>query len=101
MDYEETRNQKIQEIQKRQMEEQKQAENEARISTAIRGLLTEEARTRLNNVKLVNKEAYLKAVQVILYLEKAGQLEGKVDENQLKQLLDKISSKKEIKIRRK
>ena len=101
MDYDELKKQSLEEHKKRQMEEQALAETEARIDSAVRGLLSEEARTRLNNVRLVNKDLYLKAVQIILYLQKAGQLQGKVEEEQLKQLLDKVSQKREINIRRK
>ncbi len=101
MDYDELGKQRLQELRKRQLEEQAVLEAEAKINSAVRSLLTEEARTRLNNVRLVNKEQYLKVAQVILYLQKAGQLQGKISEDELKQLLDRMSSKREIKIRRK
>ncbi len=101
MDYDESGEQKLQELRKRQLEEQAVLEAEAKINSAVRSLLTEEARTRLNNVRLVNKEQYLKTAQIILYLQKAGQLQGKISEDELKQLLDRVSSKREIKIRRK
>lgn len=101
MDYDESGKHRLQELRKRQLEEQAVLEAEAKINSAVRSLLTEEARTRLNNVRLVNKEQYLKVAQVILYLEKAGQLQGKISEDELKQLLDRMSSKREIKIRRK
>ena len=101
MDYDELGKQRLEELRKRQLEEQAVLEAEAKINSAVRSLLTEEARTRLNNVRLVNKEQYLKVAQVILYLQKAGQLQGKIGEEELKQLLDRMSSKREIKIRRK
>ena len=97
MDYEEMKKKKMEELQKRQLEE----EAEIKISSMLRSLLDEEARTRLGNVKLVNKELYLKAVQAIFYLQRAGQLQGKIGEEELKQLLDKMRSKKEIVIKRK
>ena len=65
---------------------QAQIEAEAKIASVLRGLLTETARTRLNNVKLVNRELYLKAVQAILYLANAGQLQGKLGEEELRSL---------------
>jgi len=101
MDYEQIKSQKMEELKKQQEEEQMQVEAEAKIASMVRGLLTEKARTRLNNVRLVNKELYLKAVQIILYLQKAGQLQGKLEENTLKEILDKVRNKKEIKITRK
>ena len=81
MDYDELRKQRLQELRKRELDEQAVLEAEAKINSAVRSLLTEEARTRLNNVRLVNKEQYLKVAQVILYLQKAGQLQGKIGED--------------------
>jgi len=101
MDLEEAKKQKLQELRKKQLEEQAQAEAEAKISLAVKSLLEEQARTRLNNVKLVNKELYFKAVQAILYLQRAGQLQGKLSEDALKNLLDRLRDKREIKIKRK
>ncbi len=83
----------------RHLEEQRLAEE--KIGLAVRSLLTEGARTRLNNVRLVNSDLYLRVVQVILYLNRAGQLQEKVSEEELKQLLERASSKREIKIKRK
>ena len=101
MDYEEIKGQKMEEMKKRQREEEMQEMAEAKIALAIRSLLSEEARNRLNNVKVVNKQLYLKAVQAILYLQRAGQLQGKIEEQELKMLLEKLRNKKEIKITRK
>jgi len=101
MEYEEARRRKLEEFQKNRLEEQAAAEAETKLDLAVRNLLTEEARQRLNNVRLVNRQLYLKAVQVILYLAKAGQLQGRLGEEELKALLEKVRDKKEIKIRRK
>jgi len=95
MDYEEARKQKLEALKKQE------AEAEAKIGAIVRSLLSDEARTRLNNVRLVNTELYLKAVQAILYLQNARQLQGKVSEQDLKQLLGKMGERKEIKITRK
>lgn len=97
MDYEELKRRKTEALEKRQMEE----ESEARISSMLRGVLTEEARARLGNVRLVNKELYLKAVQAVIYLQRAGQLQEKVGEEELKELLERLRSKREITIKRK
>jgi len=99
MDYEELKRQKLEDLKKRQEEEQVEAE--AKIGSAVRSLLSEPARTRLNNVRLVNKELYLRAVQAILYLQRAGQLQGRLEESDLKLLLDRMRNKREIKIKRK
>lgn len=101
MDYEEAKRQKLEELQKKQLEEQQREEAEGRIAMAVRSLLSEEARTRLSNVALVNRELYLKAAQVILFLQESGRLKGKISDDELKLVLERLSSKREIKIKRK
>ena len=101
MEYDEIKGQRMEELKKRQLEEERQEETEAKIALIIRSLLTDEARNRLNNVKIVNQQLYLKTVQTILYFQNAGQLQGKMDEEELKMLLEKLRNKKEIKITRK
>ena len=101
MDYEEIKRQKMEELKQRQLKEQQRDEREAKIATVTRSLLEEKAMERLNNVKIVNKELYLKVIQLVLYLQRAGQLQGKIGDEELKQLLEKIRNKKEIKITRK
>ena len=101
MDYEEIKRQKMEELKQRQLKEQQRDEREAKIATVTRYLLEEKAMERLNNVKIVNKELYLKVIQLVLYLQRAGQLQGKIGDEELKQLLEKIRNKKEIKITRK
>ena len=81
--------------------EQKQLQAELELQAIVRRLLDDSARARLNNIKLVNNELYLRAVQAIIYLYQAGRLRQKIDEEQLKQLLGELSAKKEIKIKRK
>lgn len=101
MKYDEIKEQRMEELKKRQLEEERQEETEAKIALITRSLLSDEARNRLNNVKIVNQQLYLKTVQSILYLQNAGQLQGKIEEQELKMLLEKLRNKKEIKITRK
>ncbi len=101
MDYEELKKQKTGELQKKQADEQQRLEAEAKMDSVLRSLLSEEAKARLGNVKLVNNELYYKAVQAIVYLANAGQLQGKMQEDELRLLLDKIRNKKKINIKRK
>ena len=82
-------------------EEQRQGEAEAQLSAVLRKVLTDEARTRLNNVKLVNKDLYLKVSQALIYFVQAKRLQGKMGDAELKDLLSKMSAKKEINIKRK
>lgn len=103
MEEEDLRQKKMEELKKKYAEqqeaEQKQLEAEMQVSSIMRALLTEEARTRLNNVKLVNRDLYAKAAQAIIYLYQSGNFEGKISEPELKKLLAKLSAKKETKIR--
>lgn len=85
----------------RQIDEQKRAEQEMQVDALLKGILTQEAKTRLSNVRLVNQELYEKAIQAVLYLANAGQLSGKLNEEDLKALLSRLNAKKEITIKRK
>ena len=79
----------------------KQIQAEQQLSNMLSILLESNAKNRLNNIKLANKALYLKAAQTIIYLYQEGQLNGKLSEEDLKSLLQKINPKKEINIRRK
>ncbi len=101
MGEEQAKDQQLAELKKRMLERQKAAEAEAQLNKVVGSLLSAEARTRLNNVKLVNKELYLKAVQAIVYLYNSGRADGKMSEGQLKNLLGQLRNKRQITIRRK
>ena len=102
---EEIKKKKMQEMQQsagQQEAEQAQAQMEAQLDSMLRSVLTPEAKSRLSNIRLVNKELYLKVAQSLLYLAKAGQVQGKIDDAQLKTLLEKARGpKREISIKRK
>ena len=105
MEYEEIQDQKLKDLRTQAIEQQekqkKQIDAEMQLEDALKVLLSLEAKARLGNVKLVNKPLYLKAAQVILYLYKTGKATGKISDEQLKELLKKLSEKKEISIKRK
>ncbi|MFH1240642.1 MAG: DNA-binding protein [Candidatus Diapherotrites archaeon] len=86
-----------------QMQQQnQQLEIEAKLDEVARKILTPEAKARLGNVKLVNRELYINAIQTLLYLYQQGQIQSKIDEADLKLLLEKIrAGKREISITRK
>lgn len=88
---------------KQQAEQEKRTEAETQIQTILKNVLTEEARTRLNNVKLVNEELYYKAVQTIITFAQSQRITEKISDAQAKQLLEKLNNigKKEIRIKRK
>ncbi len=81
--------------------EQQENDAEERLAAMVKGLVTEGARTRLFNVKLVNRGLYLKALQTIVMLARNRQLSAKLDEDQMRGLLAQLNDKKEIHIKRK
>lgn len=98
----EIKQRKMEEIKKKYEEQQAALQQEQQLDAIVRQILTEKAKARLGNVKLVNRELYLNAVRAIIYLYNAGQISSKIDEPQLKILLKKLSGeKREIKIKRK
>lgn len=103
-DLEEIRKKKLQEMQfqmNNQQEQQKEQEAEIQIESILRQILSPKAKSRLTNIKLVNKQKYMQVVQSLLYISKIGKLNEKISDEQLKKLLEKIQpKKKEIKIRR-
>ncbi|MFH1663321.1 MAG: DNA-binding protein [archaeon] len=105
MNPEEIKEKKANELKERYSEEIKQQERqielENQIDSAMKLVLAEEARARLSNVRLVNRELYLKAAQSLIYLYKTGKVQGKVQEKELKKLLEQLSAKREISIKRK
>lgn len=105
MEYDDIREQKLQEIKaemlKQQEKQKKAAEAETQLDEALRLALSPGAKERLANVRIVNKNTYLKVAQGILYLYRTGRVRGKISEEQLKEFLKKISEKKEIRIKRK
>jgi programmed cell death protein 5 len=102
---EEIKKKKMQEMQQEaggQEAQQAEAQMEAQLDSMLRSVLTPEAKARLSNIRLVNKELYLKVAQSLLYLAKSGQIQGKIDDAQLKALLEKArGQKREISIKRK
>ncbi|MFA6048502.1 MAG: DNA-binding protein [Candidatus Micrarchaeia archaeon] len=74
---------------------------DAQVRSAMRAVLDAAAYERLSNIKISNAELYAQLVQVIAYLYQNGQLKGKVGEEQLKELVSRIISKRrETTIRR-
>ncbi len=93
------------ELKQQQLEQQKINEREQaaemQVTSLARKLLEEDAMLRLNNVRLVNKDLYLKAVQAVLMMYKAGQFTGKLNDAETKIVLERLSQKREINIKRK
>lgn len=88
-------------LEKSRSRQEQELQAELKINQVLNKLLTDEAKARLNNVRLVKKELFQAALQTIVYLAQQGQIESKIDDQQLKSLLEKLIEKKEISIRRK
>lgn len=93
---EEVRRRKLLELQ-RQMEEERrrreeQAALEARREALLRRILTEEARSRLANVKLVKPEVARAVEDYVIQLVQAGRLAPPVGEDVVVELLIRLDS---------
>ncbi len=103
---EEIKNQKMEEL-KKKLEAQKEAEKQAevietQIEVLLKQILSPEAKTRLGNVKLVNKDLWLQVSQSLIYLVKTGKINKRIEDTELKRLLAEVSGrKKQIRIKRK
>ncbi len=92
------RQKKLAEMQEQQasakMQEEQKAALEAQRQAILRQILTEEARQRLTNVKLVRPEL-VEAVEVrLIQLAQQGAINDKLDDAQLKDILRKIQGQK-------
>ncbi len=100
------RQQRMEELKARmaqqQNAEQQAVEAEQQLDGLLRQVLEPEAKARLSNIRLVNRELYYKTAQTIAYIAKSGKLHQKISEAELKKLLERLSPpKKEIRIKRK
>jgi programmed cell death protein 5 len=76
-----------------QIEQQKQA--------LLRQILSEEARRRINNLKMIKPEFATQLELQLIQLAQAGRIHVPLTDEQLKELLAKLqSTKRDIKIRR-
>lgn len=98
---EDTRQAYMQKMLEESKKKEREAQAEQALNQILKNLLTDEAKQRLYTVRLVNNPLFTQAVQAIVYLSRNGQIEEKLTDVQLKQLLEKLSTKKETTIRRK
>ena len=92
------RQKKLAELQEQQasaqMQEEQKAAHEAQKQAILRQILTEEARQRLTNVKLVRPQL-AEAVEVrLIQLAQQGAISDKLSDSQLKDILRKIQGQK-------
>ena len=99
------RKRRLLELQQRLLEEQQQAqaekEFEVQKQTAMRRILTPEARQRLTNLKMVRPEFASQLELQLIQIAQQGKMPLPIDDRQLKEILRKLQkSRKDIKIRR-
>ncbi len=106
LEEEEIKSKKLNELKQQALLQQKQQEKELvaeqQVDYILRQVLTPEAKQRLSNIRLVNKQLYLQVAQGLIQLVKAKQIDEKISDEQLKALLENVSSRgrKEINIKR-
>ena len=102
-DLEELREKRVSKLQKDQIdqqqreEQQRQAEHQRQM--VLKGILTDEARERLGRIKLAKPEYANSLENQLIQLAASRRLSGKINDDQLKQLLQQMTkSKRESKI---
>ncbi|MBU4535008.1 MAG: DNA-binding protein [Euryarchaeota archaeon] len=104
-DLEEIRRKRMQELQQQaansENQEQARQEMEMQKKQVLMQILTPEARSRLANLRLTKPE-FVDQIEVqLIQLAQMGRVQSKIDDNQLKELLKKVSGpKREINITR-
>ena len=100
---EELRRRKLEEYQRRIAEayerEREKKEIEERKQAILRRILTPEARSRLENIRLVKPELAEQLEMYLIQLASAGRIKGVLDEEDIKKILKSITSTQETKIR--
>jgi len=104
-EFEAIRRRKMLELQRRLAEEQRRIEMEREIEVQkkalLRQILTPKARQRLTNLKMVKPEFASQLEIQLIQLAQTGRIQLPIQDEQLKQILIQLQSKKrEIRIRR-
>lgn len=97
----EIRKRKQAEIQKQYAEQEQQQEAKAQIDVqkqrVLINILTEEARIRLNNIKMADLEFATSLENQLIQLSQSGRINGKITDEQLKGMLRQIQGNKKRK----
>jgi programmed cell death protein 5 len=99
------RRRRMQELQRSAVDEQKRAQEaqqiEAQKQALLRRILTQEARQRLTNIRMVKPEFARQLELQLIQLAQSGRVQVPITDEQLKEALGRMQSgKREIKIRR-
>ncbi len=96
---EELRQKKMEQLKEQQQQQDvdeealqaQQEQAEAQKKAVLRQNLTDGARKRLNTVKMSKPEHGEQIERQVIALAQSGRVQGKIDENQMKQLLDELT----------
>ena len=102
---EELRRRRALELQQKMTQEQQQVEAEKKLESQkqalMRRILTQEARQRLTNLKMVKPDFAEQLELQLIQIAQQGKISLPIDDEQLKEILQRLQSdRKEIKIRR-
>ena len=64
----------------------------------LRNMLSDEAYSRMMNVRISNPEIYDKVISSLAYIAQSGKAKGKFSDEQIRSLLVKMTAKPETKI---
>jgi len=98
---EELRKKKMEQLQERQgggdgeAREAQRQQAEAQKKALLRKTLTDGARQRLNSVKMSKPEFAEQVEQQVVALARSGRVQGKIDEDQMKSLLQELQPDKQ------
>lgn len=88
----------------KEQQQQQMAEIETQRQRVLITLLTDEARTRLNNIKMANPDFAVSLENQLIQLQQSGRIRAKITDDQLKTMLRQIQNRspsKDIHIKRK
>ena len=88
------------EIQEKLAEEEERLKREMERQAAMRIILTPEARQRLANLRLIRPELVAQLEEQLIQLANTGRVKMPITDAVLKEILSKMMTKREFKIRR-
>jgi len=100
------RKKKLQQLQRQaldqeQYQEERDAEYDEQKKNAMRAILTDDARERLGRIRVARPELAENLEQQLIMLAQSGRLKSKINDQQLREILEKLLPKKrDISIRR-
>jgi len=91
---------KLAELEERLAEEEERRRRELERQAAMRVILTPEARQRLANLKLIKPELVSQLEEQLIQLANSGRIRLPITDEELKQILARLTAKRSIRIRR-